>query len=271
MREQFSRTALLLGWENMEKLKSSRVAVFGLGGVGGHCAEALCRAGIGALDLFDADIVDITNLNRQIIATHKTIGRDKVDVMRERLLEINPEAIIETYKLFYLPEVADEVLLTPYDYIVDAIDTIAAKIELVCRATALGVPVISSMGAANKLDPTAFEVLDIYDTSVCPIARIMRNELRKRGVGALKTVCSKETPIKPLTPFVTVVQHDAGVSPTMRQSDPDVMPSPKEHCQYRSAPRRISDNRQLPASNSFVPPIAGLIIASEVVKDLLAL
>ena len=222
----FQRTALLIGRENVELLKNRRVAVFGVGGVGGHCAEALCRCGIGNIDIFDGDVVDITNINRQIIASHKTIGHDKVDVMCERLLEINPDAVIEARKVFYLPETAGDVDLSVYDYIVDAVDTITAKIELICRSIALTVPVISSMGAANKLDPTAFEVADIYGTSVCPVARIMRSELRKRGVESLKVIYSREPP-------------------------------------------RVKANP--PASISFVPPVAGLILASEVVRDLMLL
>ena len=223
MGDQFSRTALLFGRDSIDKLRNRRVAVFGIGGVGGHCAEALCRTGVGAIDIFDGDTVDITNINRQLIATHKTVGRDKVGVMRERLLEINPELKIEARKLFYLPETADEVDLSVYDYVVDAVDTMAAKLELVRRASGLGVPVISSMGAANKLDPTAFKVADVYETSVCPMARIIRGELRKRGIESLKVVYSKEPPL-------------------------------------RRAP---------PASNAFVPPVVGLILASEVVKDLI--
>jgi len=208
----------------MELLKNRRVAVFGIGGVGGHSVEALCRCGIGFIDIFDGNVVDITNINRQIIATTKSVGRDKVDVLRERLLEINPDVNVGAFKLFYLPETAEDVDLSIYDYVIDAVDTMAAKLELVCRANALTVPVISSMGAANKLDPTAFDVADIYETSVCPMARIMRNELRKRGVGALKVVYSKETPSRRAKP---------------------------------------------PASISFVPPVAGLILAAEVVKDLI--
>ena len=231
MQDQFSRAAALFGRENIEKLNDRRVAVFGVGGVGGHCAEALCRSGIGAIDLFDGDVVDITNINRQIIATHRTVGLDKAEVMRERLLEINPRARIGARKLFYLPETADEVDLSVYDYIVDAVDTMTAKLELVCRAAALGVPVISSMGAANKLDPSAFEVADIYETSVCPMARIMRGELRKRGVASLKVVYSREPPVR---------------------------------AREAAAPRA----RPTPASNAFVPPVAGLIMAAEVVKYL---
>ena len=236
MSDQFQRTAILIGWDNIEKLKKCRVAVFGLGGVGGHCAEALCRSGVGSLDLFDGDVVDITNINRQIIAAHAAIGRDKVEVMRERLLDINPDATIRARKLFYLPETADEVDLTQYDYVVDAIDTMAAKLALICRADALGVPLISSMGAANKLDPAAFEVADIYKTSVCPMARIVRQELRKRGVKSLKVVYSKEAPMAPL----------------------ENLPAPEG-----------SSRRSIPASCAFVPPVAGLIMAGEVVKDLI--
>ncbi|MCL2125538.1 MAG: tRNA threonylcarbamoyladenosine dehydratase [Oscillospiraceae bacterium] len=235
MNNQFSRTAMMFGSPALEKLEKCRVAVFGLGGVGGHCAEALCRAGIGALDLYDGDVVDVTNINRQIIATHKTVGADKVSVMRDRLLEINPNVSVLATKIFYLPENAATIDLSVYDYVVDAVDTITAKLELVCRSKALGIPVISSMGAANKVDPTAFRVADIYETSVCPIARIMRRELRKRDVGELKVVFSTEQPLIPLSSDFVDMQ------------------------------------RPLPASNSFVPPVAGLIIAGEVIKDLIAL
>ncbi|MCL2365471.1 MAG: tRNA threonylcarbamoyladenosine dehydratase [Oscillospiraceae bacterium] len=235
MNDQFARTAMLFGWENIEKLKNRRVAVFGIGGVGGHTAEALCRIGIGAIDLFDGDVVDITNINRQIIATHKTIGQVKVDVMKERLLDINPDIQIVASKLFYLPDTADEVDLTAYDYVIDAVDTMTAKLELVCRAAGLGVPIISSMGAANKLDPTALEVTDIFKTSICPMARIMRRELRKRGVKALKVVYTREVPVKPI---------DAELRP--------------------------ASHRPAPGSTAFVPSVAGLILAAEVVKDLLA-
>ena len=223
---QFDRTALVLGREGVDTLERSRVAVFGLGGVGGSCAEALCRAGVGALGVFDGDVVDVTNINRQVIATHKTVGQDKANVMRERLLEINPRASITAYKIFYLPSTADDVDLSAYDYIVDAVDTMTAKLELVCRARALNIPIISSMGMGNKLDPTALEVADIFNTSVCPLARVMRNELRKRGCGSLKVVYSKEKPMV---------------------------------------------NHRPPGSVSFVPPVAGLIIAGEVIKGLLGL
>jgi len=224
MVDQFHRTALLIGTENVNKLKSRRVAVFGVGGVGGHAAEALCRCGIGSVDVFDGDVVDITNINRQLIATHKVIGRSKVDVMKERLLEINPGIVVNANQLFYLPETAGSVDLSVYDYVIDAVDTMTAKLELVSRCKSLDVPVICSMGAANKLDPTAFEAADIYDTSVCPMARIMRKELRSLGIESLKVVYSKEIPARIGKP---------------------------------------------PASVSFVPPVAGLILAGEVIKDLL--
>lgn len=230
--DQFSRTELLLGKEGMEKLRNSHVAVFGIGGVGGHAAEALARSGIGALDLIDSDVVSVTNINRQIIATLDKVGRYKVDVMKERIAVINPEAQVTAYRKFFLPENSDEFDFTQYDYIVDAVDTVSAKIELVMKAQVAGVPVICSMGAGNKLDPTAFEVADIYETSVCPLARVMRTELRKRGVKKLKVVYSKEPPITPL-------------------------PS-EEEC----------GKRTVPGSMAFVPSAAGLIIAGEVVKDL---
>lgn len=230
--DQFSRTELLLGKDGMEKLRNSRVAVFGIGGVGGHAAEALARSGVGALDLIDSDTVSVTNINRQIAATLDKVGQYKTDVMKERIVLINPEARVTAYRKFFLPENSDEFDFSRYDYIVDAVDTVSAKIELVLKAQAAGVPVICSMGAGNKLDPTAFEVVDIYKTSVCPLARVMRTELRKRGVKSLKVVYSKEPPITPL-------------------------PSDEE-----------CGKRTVPGSTAFVPSVAGLIIAGEVVKDL---
>lgn len=229
---QFSRTELLLGRDGMEKLGNSRVAVFGIGGVGGHAAEALARSGVGALDLIDSDVVSETNINRQIIATIDKVGLYKTDVMKERIALINPEAEVTEYRKFFLPENSEEFDFTRYDYVVDAVDTVSAKIELVMKAEAAGVPIICSMGAGNKLDPTAFEVADIYDTSVCPLARVMRAELRKRGVKRLKVVYSKEPPITPL-------------------------PSDEE-----------CGKRTVPGSTAFVPSVAGLIIAGEVIKDL---
>lgn len=229
---QFSRTELLLGKENMQKLKNSRVAVFGIGGVGGHAAEALARSGVGALDLIDSDVISVTNINRQIIATLDKVGEYKTDVMKERIALINPEADVRVYRKFFLPENADEFDFTQYDYVIDAVDTVSAKIELVMKAQAAGTPIICSMGAGNKLDPSAFEVADLYATSVCPLARIMRTELRKRGVKKLKVVYSKESPVTPL-------------------------PSDEE-----------CGKRTVPGSTAFVPSVAGLIIAGEVIRDL---
>lgn len=229
MSEEFSRTELLLGNEGMKRLRGAKVAVFGIGGVGGHAAEALARSGVGALSLIDKDTVDVTNLNRQIIALHSTIGRDKVDVMRERILDINPDCQVQAYKCFYLPETKDTFDFSKYDYIVDAVDTVTAKIQLVMEAQRCGTPIISSMGAGNKLDPAAFQVADLYETSVCPLAKVMRRELRKRGVKQLKVVYSKEEAIHP---------------------------------SFAEAEQTV------PGSNAFVPSVAGLILASEVIRDL---
>ena len=237
MLSQFSRTELLIGKEGMERLSNSRVAVFGVGGVGGYTVEALARSGIGELALIDNDQVALTNLNRQIIATTKTLGRDKVDVAKERVLEINPDAKVNIYKKFYLPETKEEFDFTKYDYVVDAIDTVSGKIALVEQAKEAGVPIISSMGAGNKLDPTAFRVADIYKTSVCPLAKVMRRELKKRGIRKLKVVYSEEMPIVP--------EKNA----EMEQAEP-------------------TQKRQVPGSVAFVPSVVGLIIAGEVIKDL---
>ncbi|MDR1322323.1 MAG: tRNA threonylcarbamoyladenosine dehydratase [Gracilibacteraceae bacterium] len=248
--DQFSRTALQFGRAGLARLRAARVAVFGIGGVGGYCVEALCRSGVGALALFDDDTVCLTNINRQIIATHATVGRYKTDVMKARVLEINPEAAVEARHVFYGPETAAGVDLTCYDYIVDAVDTVTAKLELVCRAQAAGTPIISSMGAANKLDATAFTVADIYETSVCPLARVMRRQLRRLGVPALKVVYSTEKPTAPLE---------------------DMAPSCRSGCVCPpGAARHCLERRQIPASNAFVPPVAGLILAGEVVKDLIS-
>lgn len=221
---QFSRTELLVGAEGIEKLKKSRVAVFGIGGVGGYVVEALARSGVGTLDLIDHDKVSLTNLNRQIIATHSTIGRYKVDVAKERILDINPEAVVYPYKTFFMPETAAEFNFYAYDYVVDAIDTVTGKIQLVMQADASHTPIISSMGAGNKMNPAAFKVADIYRTSVCPLAKVMRRELKNRGIKQLKVVYSEEVPVT---------------------------------------------KERIPGSNAFVPSVAGLIIAGEVVKDLL--
>ncbi|MBQ2081053.1 MAG: tRNA threonylcarbamoyladenosine dehydratase [Treponema sp.] len=239
MLNQFSRTELLLGSEAMEKLRSSRIAIFGIGGVGGFVAEALARSGIFHLDLIDSDNVSLTNLNRQIIALHSTVGRPKVDVMRERILDINPEADVRTYQCFFLPETKDQFDFSQYDYVVDAVDTVKAKLELIVRAKENNVPIICSMGAGNKLDPTAFEVADISETSVCPLARVMRQECKKRGLRGVKVVYSKEKPVE--------IKTQAGDESLEKKG-----------------------NSIAPGSIAFVPSVAGLIIASEVVKDLMA-
>lgn len=248
MLNQFSRTELLFGKDAMERLAGSRVAVFGIGGVGGYTCEALVRSGVGAIDLIDDDKVCLTNLNRQLIATRKTVGKYKVDVMRERILEINPTAVVNTYKCFFLPENAGDFPFEEYDYVVDAIDTVTAKLELVLQCQKTGVPIISSMGAGNKLDPSAFRVADIYKTRVDPLARVMRRELKKRGVKKLKVVYSEETPIRPI--------EDMAISCRAHCICP---PGTKRHC---------TDRRDIPGSTAFVPSVAGLIIAGEVVKDL---
>ena len=245
MSRQFARTQLLLGPEAMEKLAHSRVAVFGVGGVGGYVCEALARSGVGAFDLIDDDKVCLTNINRQIIATRKTIGKYKAEVMRERILDINPSADIRVYKCFFLPENADEFPFDEYDYVVDAV---TAKIELVMKAQEKGVRIISSMGAGNKLDASAFRVADIYKTKVCPLAKVMRRELKKRGVKKLKVVYSEE---KALTPL-----EDESIS--CRSNC--VCPPGTQH--------KCTDRRAIPGSVAFVPPVAGLIIAGEVIKDL---
>ena len=234
METPFSRTELLLGAEAMTRLRASRVAVFGIGGVGGHAAEALVRSGVGAIDLVDSDQVSVSNLNRQLFALRSTIGMDKVDAAKARLLDINPELIVRTHKCFFLPETADQFDFAAFDYILDCIDTVTGKLQLAEAAHRAGTPIISSMGAGNKLDPTAFEVADIYKTSVCPLARIMRKELRKRGIPALKVVYSREEAMEPL-----------------EKAEPD-----------------RQGRRALPGSVAFVPPVAGLIMAGEVVKDL---
>ena len=234
MENQWIRTELLLGEEAVERLKNSRVAVFGVGGVGGYVAEALARTGVGTFDLIDKDTVSVSNINRQIIATHSTVGRVKVEVMKERILEINPEAEVHIHKCFFLPENASEFDFSKYSYVVDAVDTVTAKIELVMQAQKAGVPIISSMGAGNKLDPSKFEVTDIYKTSVCPLARVMRRELKKRDVKHLKVVYSTEKALEP--------KFDL---------------SEKE------------GRRAVPGSVAFVPSAAGLIAAGEVINDLI--
>ena len=226
MEDQYKRTKMLLGADSVERLREKRVAVFGVGGVGGYVVEALARSGIGTLDIIDDDVISVSNINRQIIALHSTVGKAKVDVAKERVFDIDPDTVVNAHRMFYSPETAERFDLASYDYIVDAVDTVSAKISLAVEGMEAGVPVISSMGTGNKLSPELFRVADIYETSVCPLARVMRRELRKRGVERLKVVYSEEEPIK---------------NPGMER---------------------------IPGSTAFVPPVAGLIIAAEVVKDL---
>ena len=248
MQDQFSRTRLLFGPEGMEKLKNSHVAVFGIGGVGGYAVEALARSGIGALDLIDDDKVCLTNVNRQLYATRSTVGRYKVEVAEERIRDINPDCRVRAWKTFYMPDTQDQFDFTEYDYIVDAIDTVKGKLTLVEAAKAAGTPIISCMGAGNKTDPTAFRVADIYKTSVCPLARVMRTECRKRRIRHLKVVYSTEIPVRPL-------------------EDPAI--SCRNHCICPPDTRKCTVRRDIPGSTAFVPSVAGLILAGEVVKDLL--
>lgn len=230
MKETFVRTKNLIGDAAMEKLANARVAVFGIGGVGGHVVEALARSGVGALDLIDKDTVSVSNINRQIIALYSTVGKYKVEAMKERIADINPDCRVETYNCFYIPETKDQFDFSKYDYVVDAVDTVTAKLTLVCEANEKNVPIISSMGAGNKLNPAMFEVADIYKTSVCPLAKVMRRELKKRGIKSLKVVYSKEEAI---------------------------------------TPSNVEGEERVPGSTAFVPSVAGLIIASEVIKDLI--
>lgn len=237
MLNRFSRTELLLGKPAMEHLAGCRVAVFGIGGVGGYVCEALARSGVGALDLIDSDTVSLTNINRQIIATSKTVGQYKTEVMKERIMDINPEAGVNIYNCFFLPENAEDFPFDKYDYVVDAVDTVKAKIELVMQCNRMGVPIISSTGAGNKLDPTRFRVADIYKTNMDPLAKVMRHELKKRGIKKLKVVYSEEKPVCPI-------------------ENPEI--------------DNPSGRRSVPGSTAFVPSVAGLIIAGEVIKDLTA-
>jgi len=249
MLTQFSRTQLLLGEQGMEKLRNSRVAIFGIGGVGGYVCEALVRSGVGKFDIIDDDKVCLTNINRQIIATRKTVGKYKVDVMKERMLDINPDVSVNVYKCFFLPENADDFPFDEYDYVVDAVDTVTAKIELVMKCQEKGVPIISSMGAGNKLDASAFRVADIYKTQMCPLAKVMRRELKKRNVKKLKVVYSEEKPTRPL--------EDMSISCRTNCICPP------------GAAHKCTERRDIPGSVAFVPSVAGLIIGGEVVKDLI--
>ena len=240
MLNQFSRTQLLIGKEAMDKLSKTRVAIFGIGGVGGYTAEALARSGVGELDLIDDDKVGLTNINRQIFATRKTVGKYKVDVAEERLKDINPDIIINKHQTFYTPETSEKFDFSKYDYVVDAIDTVTGKIALIENAKKAGTPIISSMGAGNKVDPTAFEVADIYKTSVCPLARVMRYELKRRGIKKLKVVYSKEKPIPPIA---------------------DEEPNGENGCLSKAD--KVPGKRQVPGSTAFVPSVAGLLIAPD--------
>ena len=249
MLNQFSRTQLIFGIEAMEKLSQSCVAIFGVGGVGGYTIEALARSGVGAIDLIDDDRICLTNLNRQLLATRDTVGQYKVDVAEKRIHSINPDCKVITHKTFYMPETKHMFDFTEYDYIVDAIDTVKGKLELVMNAKAAGTPIISSMGAGNKVNAAAFEVADIYETSVCPLARVMCYECRKRGIKSLKVVYSKEKPIRPLE---------------------DMSISCRKHCICPpGTARKCTQRRDIPGSTAFVPSAAGLIIAGEVIKDLI--
>lgn len=240
MADQYSRTRLLLGADGLQRLRSARVAIFGLGGVGGYVAEALARSGIGQLDLIDDDTVNLTNLNRQVLALHSTIGMPKVEAAKNRILDIDPTIQVRTYETFYLPETAGQFDFSQYDYVIDAIDTVTGKLELIAQAKSAGVPIISCMGTGNKLDPTGFRVADISKTSGCALARIMRKECAKRGLKGVKVVYSQELPLEP-------------------QADPNEPQEPQ---------REGSSRRSLPGSTAFVPGVAGLIMAGEVVKDL---
>ena len=247
MLNQFSRTQLVFGEEAMQRLAEARVAVFGIGGVGGYTVEALARSGIGQLDLIDDDKVCITNVNRQLLATLKTVGQYKVDVAKERIADINPKCRVNTFKTFYMPDTEDKFDFKQYDYIVDAIDTVKGKLALALNAQKAVTPIISSMGAGNKVNAAAFEVADIYETSVCPLARVMRYECRRRGIKKLKVVYSKEKPIRP--------KEDMSISC-------------RRHCVCPHGTRKCTVRRDIPGSTAFVPSVAGLIIAGEVIKDL---
>ena len=274
MENQFSRTERLLGKENMEKLSAARVCIFGIGGVGGYVAEALARSGVGHLELVDNDVVCLSNMNRQIIATHQTLGQYKVDAMKERILSINPEAEVVTHRCFYLPETQAQFDFTTFDYVVDAIDTVAGKISLVLQAEASGTPIISSMGAGNKLDPAAFQVADIYQTNVCPLAKVMRKELKKRGVKKLKVVYSKELPLSPRseeTETAGVFCDDQGKTDMDHQEHPETRFGDAHHSESETEKTVLSRRRSIPGSVAFVPSVAGLVVAGEVVKDLLEL
>ena len=251
MQNEYARTELLIGKKSLNKLRHATVAVFGVGGVGSYAVEAFARCGIGHIVMVDDDVICMTNINRQLHATHKTIGRPKVDVMKERILEINPKAKVTTHRIFYLPENGANLISKDYDYIVDALDTVTAKIDIVLRAKELKIPLISCMGSGKKLDPTKFEIADLFDTTVCPLCKVMRVELRKRGVDRLRVVYSKE----PVMESFEV--EDASCSKSCI-------------CPKGGSIRKCSDRRDIPGTISFIPAVAGMIAASAVVRDLLA-
>ena len=270
MKEQYIRTAMLFGEEAVEKLRDKRVIVFGIGGVGGHVVEVLARSGVGAIDLVDHDTVALSNINRQLIATYDSLGRKKIEVMKERILSIQPDCQVTLWDTFYLPEEAERFPFAEYDYIVDAIDTVTAKIDLVLQAKRYGVPMISSMGTGNKLDPTRLQVADIYQTSVCPLAKVMRRELKKRGVERLKVVYSTE---EALTPIAGLVSEDAEpVQESKEAAQSGSSLALNKYTAVHSGGKVMSGSRRAtPGSNAFVPATAGLLIGSEVVKDLMKL
>ena len=279
MSERFSRTQLLYGEDAMKYFASCRIAVFGVGGVGGYVVEALARSGIGALDLIDNDRVCLSNINRQIIATTKTVGRYKVNVAEERVKEINPDCAVRTYRMFFLPETADQFDFRDYDYVVDAIDTVSGKLAIVEKAKAQGIPVISAMGAGNKVNPAAFEVADIYETSVCPLAKVMRKECRKRGIESLKVVYSKEESKQPLAcvpvedgsaDSAAAEDRNTNCVECVRQADNKRTDSVSEKEMTISAEQAGSRRRSIPGSTAFAPSVAGLIIAGEIINDLAA-
>ena len=259
MLNAFSRTELLLGSDGMEALRRARVAVFGIGGVGGYAVEALARSGVGTFDLIDSDTVSLTNLTRQIIATTRTIGQYKVDAAKERILEINPDAVVNTHKVFYTPDTAHTFDFAQFDYIIDAIDSVTGKLELAVQAKHAGTPIISSMGAGNKMDPTAFRVSDITETSVCPLARVMRKELKKRGIQHLKVVYSAEKPLTPNADAATIQEQER------MQRESEALSAADSTDETAPVPAK---KRALPGSNAFVPSVVGLIIAGEVIREL---
>ncbi len=268
MQDQFSRTRLLIGEEGIRCLQEAKVAIFGIGGVGGYAVEALARSGVGAFVLVDHDTVSLTNLNRQIIATHKSIGQYKVDVMKERILDINPDAQVEVRNCFYLPETAAEFDFSGYSYVIDAVDTVTAKLEIITQAQRCRVPVISSMGAGNKLDPSKFQVADIYKTSMCPLAKVMRHECRKRGIQKLKVVYSTEEPIRPMQAGDESIGDHSDMTDRNARTRVNAG-NPADGIYAVESEKEGTGKRAVPGSVAFVPSVAGLMLAGEVIKDLI--